>query len=62
MNTDLSEGSSCQIHLSSRPQWHHEDRGERHHPSQTVRPVRVNIIVIHFQVLVVSQVQDKRNL
>lgn len=59
---DLSEGSCCPQHLNDGPQWHHDDSGDRHHPSQCVRPVGVNVPVINLQVFEVNDEQNERNL
>lgn len=44
------------------PQRHWDGRGERHHQSQHVRPVGVNVPVVNLQVLVVTQVEDVGDL
>lgn len=60
--TNLFEGSCCEQHQASSPQRHHEDRGECHHPSQSVCPVRVHVPVVELQVFVVSKVENERDL
>lgn len=44
------------------PQWHHDGRGERHHPSQHIGPVGVNVPVVNFKGSVVTQVEDVGDL
>lgn len=60
--TDLSAGSRRPNHLSSCPQRHHDNGGEGHSHSQCVRPVGVNVRVVHFDMLVVDHVEEYRNL
>lgn len=62
VDTDLSEASCCGAQVYDNPQRHHDGRGERHHPSQHIRPVGVNVHVINLQVSVVAQVEDEGDL
>lgn len=62
MDTHLSEASRCGAKVYDDPQRHCDGRGERHHPSQHVRPVGVNVPVVNLQVSIVTQVEDVGDL
>lgn len=61
-NTHLHKRSWRLTHLSSNCQYQRNKGGEGHDPSQCVRPVRVDIPVVKFEMFVLNKVQDYRNL
>lgn len=63
LDTDLFEGPRGQTQLRNDKECCHGKGGKCHHPSKSVRPVRVDVhCVINQKVFVVNQVYDCRNL